>query len=69
MPHLETPDELAEWVADWLGVYGSVLDDDHDARSHKASKCRVCFVAELAQRIRDSVENEQALQLGAGAVK
>ena len=66
MPHIETPDELAEQVANWLGVYGSGLDDEHDEPLHEPWQCRVCFTSDLTRRIRQSVANEQALQRGAG---
>jgi len=55
MPHLETPDELADSLADKLGVYG-VHDD-----LCSVDPCRVCFVSEMTQRIRDAVANEVRL--------
>ena len=66
MPNIETPEELAEQIANWVGVYGSGLDDEHDEPLHKAHQCRVCFVSALTHRIRQSVANEQALQRRAG---
>jgi len=57
MPMKETPDELAESVADMAGVYGAATappgghDDD--------CGCRLCFTVEMARRIRESVANEE----------
>lgn len=58
MPQLETPDELAEQIADWCGVYGSGPDGDHP----KDCKCRNCFTFEVEQRIRQSVNNEKIIE-------
>lgn len=52
MPYLETPAELAEWVADQVGVYGGGCGEQVPCN------CRCCFVAELTQRIRDARDNE-----------
>jgi hypothetical protein len=55
MPYLETPDELADALADLLGVYGAHEDETcTDKRP-----CRPCFTAGMADRIRRSVANEQ----------
>lgn len=56
MPMLETPPELADAIADLCGVYGS-----HDDNGPEHCSCRVCFVAEMEQRIRQAVENEGRL--------
>ena len=53
-PYLETPEELAEQIADWAGVYGAGPDGDHPADC----KCRLCFVGMVEQRIRASLANE-----------
>lgn len=58
MPQLETPDEFAEVVADWCGVYGSGPEGDHS----DDCKCRNCFTQEVEHRIRQSVINEQRLE-------
>ena len=52
MPFIETPTDLAETIADQLGIYGAHEDSE-------VVTCRVCFVPELVKRIRDSVENEK----------
>jgi len=54
MPHSETPDGLAEEIADMLGAYG-VSPDTHE----DGCGCRLCFTLGMAQRIRDSVANEE----------
>lgn len=54
MPHLETPDELADAVANWLDIYGAHSDDE-------SKPCRVCFVFNFSDRVRMAVRNEQTL--------
>lgn len=55
---IETPDELAEFLANALGVYGA-----HDQRcALKVYKCRCCFVTAMTARIRESVANEKLIQ-------
>ena len=55
MPHLETPAELAEWLADQCYIYET--DDDGERRPH--------WVSDVTERIRESVKNEQLLREGA----
>ena len=60
MPYIETPDELAEWFADRIGLYGA-----HDEKCDgglKTNMCRVCWVPMIADRIRESVKNEAQVQ-------
>lgn len=54
MPYLETPSELADFLADSIGIYGGHEDGEK-------KQCRVCFVFEMSARIRAAVENEQKL--------
>jgi hypothetical protein len=54
MPYLETPDELAEFLANQLGIYGAHEDGE-------ANECRCCFVAGVKERIRNAVKNEKLL--------
>lgn len=62
MPYLETPEELADNIADLLGIYESPpmvgnLDTDHP----QDCKCRICFVTEMTDRIIDSVKNKHVV--------
>lgn len=57
MPLIETPKDLAETIADMVGVYGHGPDGDHPGDC----PCRICFVIEMAERIRASAENERRL--------
>lgn len=59
MPYLETPDELAEDIADMCGVYGSSPEDNTHPED---CKCRICFTIGIAERIRQSVQNEFKLR-------
>lgn len=63
MPHIETPDEIAEQVADWIGLYGGCKSDGDDGCDEKNPFCcRQGFVMDLTERIRTSVENEQKIE-------
>ena len=56
MPFIEAPDELAEWLADKVGVYGG-----HDEKCDgpgAAKVCRICWTEDVIVRIRASVKNE-----------
>lgn len=68
MPNLETPGELADELANLMGVYGSHTPRCGDHASLKTCECRICFVTELTARIRQSVANENLLN-GHGAKK
>lgn len=52
MPYIETPEDLAEHIANMCGVYGVAMDHPTDCR------CRICLVHEMVDRIRASVLNE-----------
>ncbi len=73
MPYLQTPDEMADELADLFGIYGS-----HDERcgywTHEstaapidlkafidAKPCRMCWNGIMENRIRATVKNEQRL--------
>ena len=59
MVEFETPSELADAIADMLGIYGNGPEfGDHP----DDCKCRMCFVIRMEDRIRDSVENEEFLK-------
>ena len=68
MPYIETPDELAEKIADYANVYsrngcecGCAAEGggDHD----ESCICRLCFVGDIEKRIRQSARNEKILML------
>ena len=60
MPYIETPDELAETLANLVGVYGA-----HDGSCGTAGRpiCRVCWTQIISDRIRASVKNEAGLKV------
>jgi hypothetical protein len=57
MPHLETPAELADHLADQVGVYGA----HEDETCTEQRPCRPCYVTDLTERIRAAVQNETML--------
>ena len=61
MPTLETPDELADVLADSFGVYGAC--DDRCPQP----LCRPHWTLTMADRIRQSVKNERRLAATADA--
>lgn len=68
MPHIETPEELAEVIADWLGVYGCCKSDGDEGCEFNRDRpfcCRTGFVGELQERIEKSVENQNLLNKAA----
>jgi hypothetical protein len=64
MPELETPEELAEKIANWCGVYGAHGDqyEPDGVRCTDEKPCRSCFVMDLTRRIREAVANEKLLE-------
>lgn len=63
---LETPETLAHKIADWLGVYGTCKnkcaeDNNCTFSSDQPFCCRIGFVGEIEDRIRQCVENERKL--------
>jgi len=64
MPYLETPDELAGVIADLAGIYGGCNYpgvEQGGVADCPACDCRIGFVADMAARIRSSVQNERKL--------
>ncbi len=69
MAHFETPQELADQIADWLGIYSACKQSTEDENGNVQECdgnslfcCRQGFVVEIEQRIRDSVENEKMIE-------
>lgn len=66
---IETVDDLAEKIADWLGIYGSCKSDGdtgcdfdkHDFDKSRPFCCRHGFVGEIKDRIYQAIENEKKL--------
>jgi hypothetical protein len=59
MPYMETPEELAEAIADMCGVYGV---PPYDREGHSADcNCRMCFYGRMENRIREAVKNEKMI--------
>ena len=60
MPIIETVDEIAEEMADKLGIYEAsrktMIDEwgNHDDQCD----CRMCFVSKFTERLRGAVRNE-----------
>lgn len=76
MPYIERVDELAEELADLIGIYGAHTEGtqcpdglriwtEYPLTRHRArplaGMCRVCFVSVMSIRIRCAVENEKKL--------
>ena len=60
--NIELPEELAEKIADWIGIYGGCKSNGETGCTYDESKpfcCRQGFVGAIANRIRESVENEK----------
>jgi hypothetical protein len=53
---IETLDDIIEWLADQIGVYGA-----HDDECEKPDKCRPCWTSDLKERIERAVEVERKL--------
>jgi len=64
---IETVTDLAEQIADWIGVYGGCknlcAEDDNCTYDKFANPmcCRIGFVGAMEERIREAVENEKKL--------
>lgn len=74
MPYCETTEELAEVLADMLGIYNqgihfagmtleaSRAETDWLADHADDCQCRMCFCGAMERRIRAAVAHEQAVQ-------
>lgn len=60
--NIETVDELAEKIADWLGVHDSCKGGQCVVDKDKPFCCRFEFVTSLKERIRNAVGNEKKLE-------
>lgn len=62
---IETVTDLAEQIADWVGIYGcckSTGEEGCEWDEKKPFCCRQGFVMDMEERIRKSVENETKLE-------
>jgi hypothetical protein len=62
---VETVEDLANQICDWLGVYGACKHSTEEGCERSETKlmcCRVGFIMVLEERIRNSVHNEDKLQ-------
>ena len=61
--YIEMPADLAEHLADLVGVYGAhdkaCEQGAEQPMNPRVTKCRVCFVFEMETRIREAVRNER----------
>ena len=74
MPHLETPDELAEALADLCGVYAQGIhlatmtpaesrqQEDWSADHEGDCACRMCWTGRMEKRLRTAVHNEEKVR-------
>lgn len=56
---VETPEDLAEKIADWLQLYGCC---DGEKCREDGLCCRNMFVSDMTTRIEKSVENRKKLE-------
>lgn len=61
---IETVDDLANQIADWLGVYGTCKDAEHgiDCEKKDTFCCRMGFIMELSDRIKKAADNDTKLE-------
>jgi hypothetical protein len=68
--NIETVSELAEQIADWIGIYGgckSTGDEGCEWDEKKPFCCRQGFVSDIEDRIKAAVENDRKLELIKGS--
>jgi len=58
MVELETVEELAEDIADLVGIYGCLPDDTGFSDHPQDCKCRICFVSNMTERIKQAVQHD-----------
>ena len=71
--NIETVNDLAEQIADWIGIYGGCKNEsspDSDGvnectydKFKNPLCCRTGFVSAMEERIREAVENDKILNL------
>lgn len=59
---IETTEDLANQIADWLGIYGSCKSECENSCENESDLCcRVGFMLVFPDRIRNAVHNEDKL--------
>lgn len=63
--NIETVDELCEHLADLIGVYGCCrhAESNEDCKEKMITCCRVGFMIEMPDRIRQAVINDEKLKI------
>ena len=66
--NIETVEDLAEQIANWIGIYGgckNLTADDDNCNYEKYKNpfcCRMGFIQAMEERIREAVENDKKLE-------
>lgn len=63
--NIETTEDLAVKIADWLGIYGGCKSDGDTGCTYDKEKpfcCRSGFVTAMKERMTEAVENDKKLQ-------
>ncbi len=62
---IETVEDLANQIADWLGVYGCCKSAEKgvDCENENPLCCRMGFMMVMKERIYNAVENEKKLEI------
>lgn len=65
--NIETTEDLADQIADWLGIYGGCknISNDDDLCTYDRNKpfcCRQGFASAIKERMIEAVENEKKLK-------
>jgi len=65
---IETTEDLADQIADWLGIYGGCknITGEDDLCTYDRNKpwcCRAGFVTAIKERMIEAVENDKKLGL------
>lgn len=61
---IETVEDLANKICDWIGIYGACKNNTDDGCEYSETKimcCRVGFMMILTERIRNSVANDEKI--------
>ena len=62
---VETVEDLTHEIANWLGIYGSCKSTGDEGCEFDESKpfcCRVGFMENIENRMRNAVENDKRLE-------